>query len=358
MKKKTIIWIILVALIAVLVVPLPTITYKDGGTRVYQSLTYKIVKWKRLTDETTYEATNVYFFPKNFKSDDALFKEEIKKNALSFKGVVLELGDGTVTVEPFEDEEIRKSADKVFFSIENLDPIGVQKGTEVEVFYSGVLEFFFTDDPRFKNMAQIEAIDWKLIASEDECIEISSNVFAADKPVIYLYPERKTDVKVSLSLNGELTCAYPKYEDMWHVTAEPDGTLTDKQGKEYNYLYWEGELNAEYDFSKGFCVKGKDTAAFLETALEKLGLNRKEANEFIIYWLPIMQENEYNIISFQTGAYENSAKLNINPAPDTLIRVFMAYKPSREYVKIEKQELTAPQRNGFVAVEWGGAEVK
>lgn len=115
MKKKTIIWIIIFALLAVLAVPLPTITYKDGGTRVYQALTYKIVKWKRLTNETTYEATKVYFFPKNFKSDDALFEEEIKKNALSFKAVVLELGEGKVTVEPFEDEEIRKSADKVFF---------------------------------------------------------------------------------------------------------------------------------------------------------------------------------------------------------------------------------------------------
>ena len=356
MKKKTIIWIVLVALIAVLVVPLPTIAYKDGGTRVYQALTYKIVKWKRLTAGTTYEATKVYFFPKNFKSDDALFKEEIKKNALSFKAVVLELGEGKVTVEPFENEEILKSANKISFVTSSLKPIGVQKGTEVEIFYSGdVMETY---------PAQINATDWKLIKCEEnveseeiQCYDMPSP-YVAKKPVLYLYPEKKTDVTVSLSLNGELTCAYPKYEDMWRVTAEPDGTLTDKQGKEYNYLYWEGKLNAEYDYSKGFCVKGKDTAQFLETALEKLGLNRKEANEFIIYWLPLMQENEYNIISFQTISYENSAKLNITPAPDTLIRVFMAYKPVKKYVEIEKQELTAPQRNGFVAVEWGGAEVK
>lgn len=213
-------------------------------------------------------------------------------------------------------------------------------------------------------MAQIKATDWKLVRceenveSEEEWYCDTPSSFVAKKPVVYLYPEKKTDVTVSLSLNGKLTCAYPKYEDMWRVTADTDGTLTDKQGKEYNYLYWEGELNAEYDFSKGFCVKGKETAQFLETALEKLGLTRKEANEFIIYWLPLMQENEYNIISFQTGAYENSAKLNINPAPDTLIRVFMAYKPINDYVEIEKQELTAPKRNGFVAVEWGGAEVE
>lgn len=78
--------------------------------------------------------------------------------------------------------------------------------------------------------------------------------------------------------------------------------------------------------SKGFCVKGKDTAAFLEGALEQLGLTRREANEFIVYWLPHMEQNPYNIISFQTDAYTNAAELKVSPEPDTLIRVFMAWK--------------------------------
>ena len=44
----------------------------------------------------------------------------------------------------------------------------------------------------------------------------------------------------------------------------------------YNYLYWEGEGTEQYDFSRGFCVPGGGTAAFLEEALAKLGLTRKE----------------------------------------------------------------------------------
>lgn len=104
-----------------------------------------------------------------------------------------------------------------------------------------------------------------------------------DKPVIYLYPEAETDISVNLDLDGELTCTYPDYDDGWQVTASPDGTLKDKNRKIYNYLYWEGKADTEYDFSKGFCVKGEDTAEFLEEALYKLGLNRKEANEFIVY---------------------------------------------------------------------------
>ena len=180
----------------------------------------------------------------------------------------------------------------------------------------------------------------------------------AYKPVIYLYPEETTEVSVNLKLDGELTCTYPKYNNGWNVTASSDGTLTDEKGMQYNYLYWEGETFAQYDFSKGFCVKGEDTAEFLEYALAELGLTRREANEFIVFWLPMMQENKYNVISFQTEAYTNSARLEVTPTPDSIIRVFMAYKASDEYVDIEAQELTAPERRGFTVIEWGGTEVK
>ena len=110
--------------------------------------------------------------------------------------------------------------------------------------------------------------------------------------------------------------------------------------------------------TKGFCIKGEDTAAFLEDALEKLGLNRKEANEFIVYWMPLMEQNPYNIISFQTDTYTDAAALQIDPAPDTLIRVFMAWKAADSFVELPGQALSAPERNGFTVVEWGGTEVE
>ncbi|MBR5273441.1 MAG: hypothetical protein IKU25_08665 [Clostridia bacterium] len=179
-----------------------------------------------------------------------------------------------------------------------------------------------------------------------------------DKPVIYLYPEKKTDVTVTLDLDGRLTCTYPAYDSGWTVTASPDGTLTDKNGQTYNYLYWEGETSVQYDLSKGFCVKGEDAAQFLETALFELGLNRREANEFIVYWLPLMEQNPYNIISFQSDVYTDSARLEINPEPDTLIRVFMAWQASDDFVDIPAQDLSTPERVGFTVVEWGGTEIK
>ena len=177
------------------------------------------------------------------------------------------------------------------------------------------------------------------------------------KPVLYLTPERGLDVTVQLDYAGTLTCTYPAYDDGWHVHAAPDGTLTDTAGQTYRYLYWEGVTDAEYDFSSGFCVRGSDTAAFLEQALAELGLTRAEANEFIIYWLPQMQENDWNLIAFQSDAYTEAARLIITPEPDTLIRVFMAWKPLAAPVELPAQTLTAPERRGFTAVEWGGSRL-
>ena len=137
-----------------------------------------------------------------------------------------------------------------------------------------------------------------------------------------------------------------------------DGTLTDSNGQTYNYLYWEGETNTRWDMTEGFCVKGTDTAAFLEDALAKLGLTRREANEFIVYWLPLMEQNPYNIISFQTDAYINAAQLEVSPAPDTVIRVFMTWQRTDAYTELPEQELTAPERAGFTLVEWGGTEIE
>ena len=179
----------------------------------------------------------------------------------------------------------------------------------------------------------------------------------AEKPVIYLYPEEVTDVTVQLDYSGKLTCTYPAYKDGWQVTAAPDGTLTDASGQTYNYLYWEGEGTERYDFSRGFCVAGADTAAFLEDALAQMGLTRKEANEFIVYWLPRMEQSPYNLIAFQQEAYTDAAPLTVTPAPDSILRVFMAWQPLEAPVDIPAQTLPAFERHGFALVEWGGTEI-
>ncbi len=179
-----------------------------------------------------------------------------------------------------------------------------------------------------------------------------------EKPVIYLYSEVEMDARVELECEGDIICTYPKYGNGWNVKVYPDGRLLNyADRKMYSSLFWEGVTDIEFDMSKGFVVSGDATASFLDEKLETLGLNREERNEFIVYWLPKMQENAYNFITFQTDVYTDYAKLKVDPEPDSMIRVFMAYKPLRENKKITEQKLETPERKGFTVVEWGGCEV-
>ncbi len=180
--------------------------------------------------------------------------------------------------------------------------------------------------------------------------------YDTEKPIIYLYPEKIQEIEVQLNYDGKLTHTYPKYNNGWKVTANPDGTLFDAKNQEYYALYWEGKPNKDYTINEGFVVPGEQTIDFLENSLSKLGLNRKETNEFIIYWLPKMENNPYNLIHFSTTQYEEMAKLNITPTPETLIRVMMVFKPLDNPIKIKKQNLNSmsKKRKGFTVVEWGG----
>ncbi|MDC7292343.1 MULTISPECIES: hypothetical protein [unclassified Butyrivibrio] len=180
------------------------------------------------------------------------------------------------------------------------------------------------------------------------------------KPVIYLYPEEdNTAVSVRLDYNGDLTELIPEFnaENVWNCTANKNGKIT-FEGKDYDYLFWEGAPKWEYDFYSGFCIRGADTEAFLKEALPQLGLNESEAKEFMEFWVPQMQGNAYNMISFQGRTYNKNAKLTVTPEPDSIIRVFMAWYPTERFIKINPQYLSAPERKGFTVVEWGGNKVK
>lgn len=179
------------------------------------------------------------------------------------------------------------------------------------------------------------------------------------KPVIYLYPTKEETISIKLDYKGKLTCTYPDYKDGWKVKAKPDGTLINlADNRQYSYLYWEGVSNNNWDMSKGFVVKGNETERFLQQKLEYMGLTPKEYNEFIVYWLPQMKDNKYNLVTFAGASYDSLAQLKITPKPDSILRIMMVFKPLNKPVKVEKQDLKPFLRKGFTVVEWGVTELK
>ena len=179
----------------------------------------------------------------------------------------------------------------------------------------------------------------------------------AYKPVIYLYPEEKSEISVKLDVNGDLLCSEPLYNDGWTVTAAPDGILTDENGT-YNYLFWEADMSAvEFDMSEGFCVKGANSEEFFREKLSFIGLNEKEINDYLEFWLPYVLANAYNYITFQADCYTDNAKLEISPVPDSVIRVYTVIKPLDAPIQTVEPVLEQFNRTGFTVVEWGGGVV-
>ncbi len=177
------------------------------------------------------------------------------------------------------------------------------------------------------------------------------------KPIIYLYPEVTTDISVQIDSSVDFTFTYPHYPDSgWNVSAEPSGDLTDTvTGKQYYSLFWEGYINYITDFSEGFVVPSTEIVPFLEEKLEILGLNFREAQEFILYWAPFLEQNEFSLIHFATDEYAEAVTLTITPEPDTEIRIMMSFKSIGLGYDVIGQELTRVKRSGFTVVEWGGS---
>jgi hypothetical protein len=194
-------------------------------------------------------------------------------------------------------------------------------------------------------------------------VAISTTMIVVEKPIIYLYPESIQEIYVAFEKPDSvlLTTTYPEYsiKNGWNVLAYPDGTLYDMEtGLEFYAIYWEGFTPKTGNYETGFVIKSEDSATFLETSLEQLGLIRREANEFIVYWLPELEKSPYNFIHFSTEDWGNDVPLEIIPEPATLIRFMMYYQPLEYPIQVEPQMLESPVRKGFTVVEWGGGIIE
>ncbi|MES2623080.1 MAG: hypothetical protein V4576_01575 [Patescibacteria group bacterium] len=200
------------------------------------------------------------------------------------------------------------------------------------------------------------------------------------KPVIYLYPEKTTEVHIDFKNDMQLTTVIPSYSKGWDVIAKPSGALSSvskdscvqyidaKHGgeyayeaclkNEYPYIYWAGNAFATYPKQTEGFVVGKDALKVeLESKLNMLGLSEKEIKDMVEYWYPEMMKRNspyYRISFVQTAEMNSFIPMNVIPKPDSVIRVFLDWEPLNELKTIVSQKLVKGMRNGFTYVEWGG----
>ena len=193
------------------------------------------------------------------------------------------------------------------------------------------------------------------------------------KPVIYIHndlkpgEEQTVDIILKDNDNIGIKTIYPqpiKTDNIykWTVTLKNGIDNLYIKDRQYPYLFWDTEnLNTDMDIDEGFCIKNTDTETFLEEKLRILGLTDIEITDFITYWLPELQKNEYNLIKFigmdETDSYNKAFPLTIsNDYP--IHRVIMVYKATDKYIDIDEQILSTFIKPNAYVLEWGGLQIR
>ncbi len=171
------------------------------------------------------------------------------------------------------------------------------------------------------------------------------------KPAVYLYPIEKSNIKVSVELNGFITQSEPTYLTGWNVIAEPSGLIDGK----FDYLFYEAQLKELNLPEEGWVVKYDNLNTWFDTQLILLGLNENEKNQFKEYWLNELPKSKYyEVRLFEDSFLKENMNLIISPQPDTVIRLNFYFKPLNKEINIQEPVIITPERIGFTVVEWGG----
>lgn len=280
--------------------------------------------------------------------NEVMLGEDIRFDDITEEDIILSATDTTIPA-----SSMNRFANSVIQIVQGVSMIGAV------VLAGFAIKSFIKKDPANPKKHIIKGSAYSFGAIVLFCINGVLSIIKSFKPVIYLYPEDEEEVTVKLGKKENLTCTYPKYKDGWKVLAEPSGDLIELEtGKELYSLYWEGKNNVKHDLTEGFIVEGENAASFLEEKLEILGLNSREKQEFIIYWLPELEANKLNYIRFETKEQiDEDMPLEITPVPDTIIRIMMVIKKINKPLDVKEQVLTSVERKGFTVVEWGGTRI-
>lgn len=230
------------------------------------------------------------------------------------------------------------------------------------------------------------------------------------EPVIYLFPPAPlASATVSLALTPEwhFSALYPvvdvvkadqtkdsKSRVEWTVSAEPDGSLVElASGLELKYLFWEAESTGfvsdhsgrrfhpskpSLDHTNQVVLPFTPFLSHLDAALSSLALHTSARNDFVTFWMPhftrIRDKGQHVAFRFLSQReYERAARLDVQPAPDVVTRVFLLFKgvdpeegelstTSADLVDwvsvVGVDEAKARDEALFRVLEWGGMEVK
>ena len=173
------------------------------------------------------------------------------------------------------------------------------------------------------------------------------------KPNIYLYPIESQIISVKINTSYLITNSDPPYnKDGWNVLVNNDGKIENI----YDYLFYEVKIqniwnrNVEY----GWIIEKEKFYDEVYQMMNNIGFNDKEISDFINYWSRNLPYSKYYLFTILDENLINKlVKLEINPKPDIIRRIWFGVKLIDKRIDINKPKINPLKREGFTVIEWG-----
>lgn len=175
------------------------------------------------------------------------------------------------------------------------------------------------------------------------------------KPNIYIYPEERCRLEVSLGFpkGGNVITSIPEYGAGWNVSVDKNGLIDNKFG----YLFYESSQPDVWQLTEGWVVKQAKLKDFFIENMTLYGFAGAEISDFTDYWIPkLIYAESFEIYPQNQHLIESVIQLHISKKPDHLLRLFYVVKPSNHpsgFVLPAPKIENLFKREGFFVTEWG-----
>jgi len=186
-------------------------------------------------------------------------------------------------------------------------------------------------------------------------------------PAVYVYPEEKGVVEISLDFTGAgfMTYSLPPYNTKWRIFVDPAQPYFSFQAiyghqELCAFLDYDGFRDGPFQDTDGWCVPREDFLSldWHRSFLRELGYSERESED-ATYWygrkiLAHRFSQAYFLVYPQTkDIVDQSVVMNVDPPPASTSRLWLYFRPSEEKVVLPEPKLSLPKRSGYHIVELG-----
>jgi len=188
----------------------------------------------------------------------------------------------------------------------------------------------------------------------DTC-NICDTCLTVYKPNIYIYPEEKSQLIVTLNFpqGGMIVQSIPEYGKGWNINVDTNGLINGK----YNYLFYESKQPYVWQENEGWIIKRSELKKFFNENMFSYGFGGNEILDFTDYWIPRLSGSElYAIYPQNTTIINNVIELKFSKEPDAILRLFYVIKEVNILNNIilkEPENAKLFERSGYFVAEWG-----